>query len=237
MIYSCKTENKNNFNPAEIKTTKVVEKKEAVEIKTESAKIDQKKENLRDSLNLQTEFNIDFIKSKTTEVSNEISVSYNHSSQNKKTIPNEFLKKYIRTHKIDIGFPEYLPADYPESYSLKEFKEYEQFDLFTFTYDDESCCTTLYAVTTKKDTIDIINIGVIGYTGGDGGWIGEKYGKWTNEYLISNIEASEYEEPAPKEPVEKEIDTVWSEIKILKNGIMEYSEIKKVKYLGNKKVE
>ena len=223
IIYSCKTENKKNTKPPENKTDTTYVKEDKVDT--------------IDSLKSQAEFNIEYVKSKTNKLSDEIRVLYNPNSKIKKIIPKEFLTKFIKSHKIDIGYPKYLPDDYPQSYSFKEFKEYPEFNLFTFTYNDESCCTTLYAVTTKKDSLDIINIGVIGYTGGDGGWVGEKYGKWTNEYLISNIEPSEYDEPAPNKPVEKEIDTIWSEIKVLKNGTMEYSEIKKVKFLGTKKIE
>jgi hypothetical protein len=219
--YSCKKDN--NIKLTEITNDTVFEEV------TKSKSID--------SLGIQTGFNIEYIKSKTSNLSDKIRVSYNPNNKNKNSIPKEFLTNFIKPHKIDIGYPEYLPDDYPQSYSFKEFKEYPEFDLFTFTHDDESCCTTLYAVTTKKGTLEVINIGVIGYTGGDGGWVGEKYGDWTNEYLIKSIEPSEYEEPAPEKPIEKEIDTIWSEIKILKSGKMEYSEIKKVKYLGTKKIK
>lgn len=183
-----------------------------------------------------TVFSIDYIKFQTSELPKKINVSYNTSSGNKNSIPKVFLSKYIEPHKIDIGFPEYLPADYPESYSFKSFKEYPNFNLFTFTYDDESCCTTLYAATTKKDTIDIISIGVIGYKGGDGGWLGEKYGEWYGDYGLSNIEVSNYEDPL-EEDKGIEVDTIWSEIKLSDKGVLNYIEHHKVKYLGDKQIE
>lgn len=245
LIYSCKNENKEKIKPTEFKSTELKETEkleqtelnELTELKTEkSAKIKEKEENT-DSLKVQEEFNFEYIKSRTSELSKEISVSYNISNKNKNFIPKDFLIKYISPKKVDIGFPESLPADYPESYSFRASKEYKDFNLFTFSYDDESCCTTLYAATIKKDTLDIINIGVIAYSGGDAGWVGEKYGEWINDYSISNIEPSEYDEPAPEEPIETEIDTIWSEIQISKKGILKYIEHHKVKYIGNKQVE
>jgi len=242
LVYSCKNENKENIKSTEFKTKEIkvnerLEQTEQTEFKKEEiTEIKEKEENI-DSLKVQEEFNFEYIKSRTTELSKEISVSYNISNKNKNFIPKDFLIKYISPKKVDIGFPESLPADYPESYSFRASKEYEDFNLFTFSYDDESCCTTLYAATTKKDTLDIINIGVIAYSGGDAGWVGEKYGKWINDYSISNVEPSEYDEPAPEEPTETEIDTIWSEIQISKKGILKYIEHHKVKYIGNKQVE
>jgi hypothetical protein len=242
LIYSCKTENKEKIKSTEIKSvelknTENSKQTELTEFIADTINIGETiKENI-DSLKIQEVFNFDYIKSKTKELSKEISISYNLSNKNENFIPKDFLEKFISPKKVQIGFPESLPADYPESYSFRESKEHQDFNIFTFSYDDESCCTTLYAATTKKDTLDIINIGVIAYSGGDAGWVGEKYGEWTNDFLISNIEPSEYDEPAPEEPMETEIDTIWSEIKILKDGTMKYSETRNVKYLGKKKIE
>ncbi len=233
LVYSCKNENKETIKLNKTKSTEF-QKSEKLE-QTKLAKFDSEKS--IDSIKIKEEFNFEYIKSKTTDLDKEISVSYNNSNKNKKFIPKDFLINFISPKKIDIGFPESLPSDYPESYSFQASKEYLDFNLFTFSYDDESCCTTLYAATSKKDTLEIINIGVIAYSGGDGGWVGEKYGEWINNYSISSTEVSEYDEPDSEEPTEIETDTIWSEIQISKKGIFKYIEHRKVKYVGNKRIQ
>lgn len=237
--YSCKKEVKNTL---ELTNNNYSEKQKDTlnsENLNDSLVRENKNEKQIDSSANNAEFNFDYVKSKTKKLSREIHVSYNPTKNSKKFIPREFLSKHISNHKIDIGFPDYLSAEYPESYSFEEFKEFKDFDLFTFTHDDESCCTTLYAATTKKDTLDIISISVIGYTGGDGGWNGAKYGTWIKQNLISNLEYSFSQElfAEPNETPQTEIDTIWSEIKLLTNGKMEYRELKKVKYIDSTRVE
>ena len=239
IFISCKSEDKDTNNSSEKNPLKKSETKKLTTTTKEKVIIIDKVIESQDSLETQIEYNIDYVKTKTSKLSKDIEVVYNHTLENKNNIPKEILTKYISSHKIDFGFPEYLSPEYPESYSFKEFREYQKFNLFTFTHDNETCCTTLYAVTTKKDTLEIINMGVIGYTGGDGGWSGHKFGKWVDEHWISSIEPSIVDDPfaEPNEIVEKEIDTTWSEIKINDNGIMKYTETKKVKYIGAKKIE
>lgn len=183
-----------------------------------------------------TEFDIHYIKSKTSPLSKTIDIN-KIDVKNLEKIPRDFITKYITPHKIEIGYPEYLHADYPEAYAFNEFKEYENFYLYTFTYDDESCCRTLYAVTAEKDNLKPINISVIGYNGGDGGWIGKKYGEWFSNYGIRNTDVSNYDEESAEQNKEIEIDTTWSEIQLSKKGIFKYIEHHKVKYIGNKQVK
>jgi hypothetical protein len=226
LFHSCKSESKKPLetekeeNPTELNVDKIEKKisKPITEI---------------DSL---VEFDIDYIKSKTSNLSKQIDIEKIDVKKLEK-IPGEFITKYITPHKIDIGYPEYLHKDYPEAYAFNEFKEYESFYLYTFTYDDESCCRTLYAVTAEKDSLKTINISVIGYDGGDGGWFGKKYGKWVDDFGIENTDVSNYEEESAEQNNETEIDTIWSKIQLNKKGIFKYIENSKVKYIGNKQVE
>lgn len=226
LIHSCKSESKKPLeteteqNPAELNIKKVETK-----ISKSITKIDTK-----------TEFDIEYIKSKTSALSKQIDIE-KINVKNLEKIPGEFITKFITPHKIEVGYPEYLHADYPEAYAFNEFKEYENFYLYTFTYDDESCCRTLYAVTVEKDNLKPISISVIGYEGGDGGWIGKKYGKWFSDYGIENTDVSNYDEESAEQNKETEIDTTWSEIKLNKKGVFKYIEHSKVKYIGKKQVE
>lgn len=178
------------------------------------------------------EFNIDYIKSNTSELSIITNKSFDEENQGG-YIPEEFILKYITPHKIEVGYPEYLYPEYLQAYSFREFKELSQYSLFTFTYDDESCCRNLYMVTFKSDTLEIIDIATLGYTGGDGGWVGNKYGKWINDSTLNLIAASEYDEESSDKI---EIDTTWSQINISPEGIIHETRIDSVKYIGGKKI-
>jgi len=225
-LYSCKSESKKQLETdTEGYTTELKIEKIETKILQSTTEIDSV-----------PEFNISYIKSKTATLSEQIDIEKIDIKQLKK-IHGEFITKYITPHKIDIGYPDYLHADYPEAYAFNEFKEYENFYLYTFTYDDESCCRTLYAVTAEKNSLKTINISVIGFEGGDGGWVGKKYGKWYSDYGIGNTDVSNYDEESAEQNKETEIDTTWSEIQLSKKGIFKYIKHHKVKYIGNKQVE
>lgn len=237
LLYSCKEDRKKDLHNRQKE-----ELASEIETSKDSEEIDidrflEAKDTLveMDLLTDEIKFNIDYIKSKTSSLSIDISVEYEPDNK-QDIIPKEFVFKYLTPHKINIGYPDHLPPDYPEAYAFKEFKEFPEFLLFTFTYDDESCCTTLYAVTTKKDTLEVVNIGVIGYTGGDGGWVGEKYGKWLNDTILKTIVVSDYDDDLV-ENNNSEIDTTWTVIKLDKNGYFEENEIDSVKYIGNRRIE
>lgn len=226
LVHSCKSESK--------KPLETEKEQNLTELNVE--KVETK--NLKPIIQIDSivKFDIDYIKSKTSTLSETIDRE-KIDVKNSAKIPGEFITKYITPHKIEIGYPEYLHADYPDAYAFNEFKEYDNFYLYTFTYDDESCCRTLYAVTVEKDNLKPINISVIGYDGGDGGWIGKKYGNWFNNYGIANTDVSSYEEESAEQNKETEIDTTWSEIQLSEKGIFTYIEHHKVKYIGNKQVE
>jgi hypothetical protein len=226
LFHSCKSESK--------KPLETEKEQNSTELNVE--KVETKISKPITEIDSITEFDIEFIKSKTLALSKTIDIE-KIDVKNLAKIPGDFITKYITPHKIEIGYPEYLHADYPEAYAFNEFKEYENFYLYTFTYDDESCCRTLYAVTVVKDSLKPINISVIGYEGGDGGWIGKKYGEWFSDYGIGNTDVSNYDEESAEQNKETEIDTTWSEIQLSKKGVFKYIEHHKVKYIGNKQVE
>jgi len=182
------------------------------------------------------ELDINYIKSKTSPLTEIIDIE-NINVKELEKIPKKFIENYLTPHKLNFGFPEYLPSDYPESYAFNEFKEFDKFYLFTFIHDNETCCRTLYAATTDKEKLKIISIGVIGYEGADGGWIGKKIGKWTRETIIETVESSSYNEDLEENNNNTEIDTTWSVIKTGQNGFLENTDSHTVKYIGNKKIE
>lgn len=186
-------------------------------------------------------YDYDYIKSQTQYLYTEIKTFY-RTDREGEHIPVSFLKKYLFNKKISIGFPESIPSDYPNAFVFKHFKKLPKFNLFTFAYSDESCCTTLYGVTSNKDSINVIDVGVLSYTGGDGGWSGEKYGNWLNDSIFKAKTISNFMDEIGGESDEMEednnnieIDTIWSTIKINHKGF--FSEIKNdsVKYMGTKK--
>ncbi|SDY08309.1 hypothetical protein SAMN05444411_1211 [Lutibacter oricola] len=228
LLISCK-------NDSQKKNIDKIENEEFTKVKIEKVNDSKKNEQKDEEINL-INFNIEYIKSKTSKLTENINVdSINIKELNK--IPKEFLKKYISSHKIDFGYPEYLPVDYPESYSFYQFKEFENFFLFTIIHQNEFCCQTLYAVTTEKNEISIINISVIGFVGADGGWKGKRFGKWFNEFGIGSTLINFYDEDLDENTKNVEIDSTWSEYEFSKNGIIKNIEHHQVKYKGNKQIE
>ena len=241
LLLACKTESKKPLEPEIIKKSNKALKpeiiKEPKKIKLERIEEELTKPNtLTDSIIESTAFNFDYIKSNTSLLSKIINVN-NINTEQLNTIPNKFIQDYITDRKKVIGDSISLTPDYPGAYRFFENKEFENFNLFTFTYSDESCCTYLYAATTIKDSLSIKDIAIIGYTGGDGGWIGEKYGAWYSEFGLGTTEVSNYDDDHIEDNNNSEIDTTWSEIQLSKKGLFKYIEHHKVKYNGNKQVE
>lgn len=235
-IYACSPGGKEELGQErkDLATSKPKEKDVFAEFDADSIAENEERSVILDSLEIESIFNSDYIKSKTSKLSSVISVDF--ESKNKQNfIPNEFVSQILTPHKIDIGYPENLHPDYPKAYSFKEFKEFSDFDLFTFTHDDESCCRTLYAATTKKDTLEIISIGVIGYTGGDGGWTGEQFGTWINDSILKTTIVSDYDEDLIDNN-NSEIDSIWTVIKLNQYGYLQEIRIDSVKYIGDKKI-
>ncbi|WP_336069867.1 hypothetical protein [Mesoflavibacter sp. CH_XMU1404-2] len=195
---------------------------------------DQAKKIINDTPTKIRNFNIEYLRNNTINFSDYVQVADN---EGRSQIPKEFLENYISNKKIVIGYPEFLTSYYPESYYFQNFKEYKNYILFTFTHFDESCCNNLYAVTSKKDSLNIINIGLIGYMGGDGGWYGEQYGFWKNDSILKITEVSNYDEDLIEENNNTKIDTTWSKIKFDKNGVISKVEIDSISYLGNQKIQ
>jgi len=229
LFYSCKSEPKKQLEPEVIKESKDLNLEKA-EIETEKTIIET------DSIIELTEFNIEYLKSKTTPLSKIIDVNDIDTDQLNK-IPNKFIQTFISNSKKAMNDSISLVPDYPGAYSFYQYKEYENFDLFTFTYDDESCCTHLYAGTTSKDSLSLINLSLMGYTGADGGWGGDMYGNWINEFSIGSTETSNYDNDLMEETNNSEIDTIFSETQLNDKGYFKYIEHHKVKYIGNTQTE
>lgn len=226
-FYSCNSgSHKVERSSAELETKEF--KDSLVQEKKETYKSDP----LKDTSYFHQTFNIDDIKEVTSNFSYKVQVE---DTVGRKRMPKHFLENYISKKNIVIGYPDFLTSYYPESYSFQNFKEYKNFILFTFSHFDESCCINLYAATSKKDSIDIINIGLIGYTGADGGWIGEKYSVWENDSTLAAITTSEYDEDLIEENNNTEMDTIWSVIKFDEQGYISEKVTNSVHYIGSKK--
>ncbi|TMM59313.1 hypothetical protein FEE95_07735 [Maribacter algarum] len=182
------------------------------------------------------EFDSNYIRSKTSPLSKTIDIEKINVALLEK-LPKKFISEHLSPYKIEIGYPEHLTDDYPDEYVFLEFKVFENFNLYTFVHDNETCCRTLYAVTIGKENNNTINIGVIGYEGGDGGWVGKQYGSWTSEAIIETTTTSDYDEDLIESNNNTEVDTTWSFIKIDQNGYFEKTDSLAVKYIGDKKVE
>jgi len=223
LVLSCKTETK-EVNLPEISNSLAVIVPDSIKT-AENAQV-----------KILTDFDIDYIKSKTASLTKYFNID-SIETENLHKIQRKFLEKYISCHKIEIGYPEYLPADYPTSYSFYQFKELENFYLFTFIHENEFCCKTLYAVTTEKKSISIISIAAIGFEGGDGGWMGERYGHWLSEYGIDSTMINIYERESAENNHPIERDTTWSEYQFDKKGMIKYMAHHQVKYLGDKQIQ
>ncbi|MAN29343.1 MULTISPECIES: hypothetical protein [Mesonia] len=232
VIYSCHSEKKKGRETFDNLDTKQVKKE--FNNKVDSSISGIQNNLMKDTIQEKSFFNIEYIKNNTSKFKDKVKIEDDSA---KTTIPKKFLENYFSNKEIKIGYPKFLTSYYPESYFFQNFKEYENFILFTFSHFDESCCQNLYAVTSKKDSINVMNIGLISYMGADGGWIGEKYGEWENDSIIKTITYSEYDEDFIEDNNNTKIDTTWSVIKIDKNGIITEKIIDSVNYIGNKKIE
>lgn len=181
-------------------------------------------------------FDIDYIKSKTTSLSKTIDLKQ-IDPNNLDSIPKEFITNYLTPHKITIGYPEHLPNEYSKEYRFSQFKAYQDFNLFTFTHRNETCCITLYAATIAKNDLKVIDMCTLGYEGGDGGWYGHNSGTWTTDYLINTMEVSNYDEDFTEDVNQMEIDTTWAEIRLNDKGTFEHKELRKVAYKNGQLVE
>lgn len=182
-----------------------------------------------------TTYDFEYIKSQSQSLSSKVKV-FHRTSRDEKHIPKSFLTKFLSNRKITGGFSKKLPTDYPNSFVFESYKEFSDYNLFTFTYSDEFCCTTLYAATIKKDTLSIINLIAIAYSGGDGGWEGEQYGEWQNDSILKIVSTSDFDNDLLEETNNSEIDTIWSTIKLNKKGLFTQIKNDSVKYVGSKKI-
>lgn len=185
---------------------------------------------------VESRFDIDYIKSKTKPLS---SILYIDNLPNNKQsfIPSDFLSQYIFPHSISIGGFKYSMSEYTDAYAFKEYKEFENFDLFTFTFDHQENVRVLYGVTTKKDRLEVINTGLIGFDGEEyNGWLGEKSGMWLNDSIFKAIEISDYDDDFVEANNNSQIDTIWSLIHLNSQGYFSETITQKVKYLEGRKI-
>ncbi|QVY66021.1 hypothetical protein [Polaribacter sp. Q13] len=182
--------------------------------------------------------NIDFefIERKTSKAKKDVEV-YSQFCSKKNRMDKEFISKYLSSQKIAIGDSELLDLNNYDGFCFKEYKEFPAFNLFTFTYENGTCCKTLYGVTTKKGSLEIINLGELAFTGDKDGWLGDKYGKWISEDIMDMITISYYDDDFVETNNNSRVDTTWSIIRIDKKGLFKENAYKRVKYLEGRKIE
>lgn len=151
-------------------------------------------------------------------------------------ISKGFLSKYILRRKLSIGSYDCKVSIYSDAYAFKGYKEFKNFDMFTFIYDNESGTRVLYGVTTSKQKIEIISIGVLAFSGEDNGWIGDKYGRWKNDSILEVMEIVNYDDDFVEANNNSQVDTIWSIIKLNFKGVLSEEVTRKVKYLEGRKI-
>lgn len=148
-----------------------------------------------------------------------------------------FVRKYLDKQKVSVGFPEVLDGSYPRFFWFKGYKSLPVFDVLTLVNTNEYCCQTLYAITLNKEPFSVIDIAVLAYTGGDGGWVGSKQGRWINDRELDLLEVSDYDDDLDETTNNSEIDSIWTRLRISESGKFSETVLKKVHYLGNEKIE
>ncbi len=148
-----------------------------------------------------------------------------------KTFSKEFLNKYFAKRKMNVDFPFEFESDYPESFYYYQGRMYENFYLLTFLHTDEICCKIIYAATFSTVKDSLIDISPLAYYGADGGWGGEQKAYWLNDFKVSTIEGSQYDDSGFR--TEKSvIDSTWNEITLSQNGMFTLKELKSESYVG-----
>lgn len=189
-----------------------------------------------DSTQFLSKFDFNYVKSKTIKLEKHINV-YNKNCTLKNRIPKAFITNFLNTQKTVIGDYEYLDPNNTDGFCFKQHKEFPAYNLFTFTYENDTCCKTLYAVTTEKKSLKIINMGAIAFTGDQSGWLGDKYGKWISKDIMDLLTISYYDDDFNPNNSNSRVDSIWSIIKIDKAGFLEEYPYKRVKYLDGRKIE
>ncbi|WP_366183834.1 hypothetical protein [Flavobacterium ovatum] len=189
-----------------------------------------------DSTVLPPKLNFDYIKSRTSKLGKKVEVDAHFCEENNR-MTKAFITNYLSAQEIVVGDPITFDCKNSDGFCFKEYKEFETFNLFTFTYQNGYCCKTLYAVTTKKDTLAIINIGVLAFSANKSGWLGDKYGKWISEDVMDMTTVSHYDDDFIEDNNNSRIDTTWSIIRINKEGLLKENIYKKVAYLEGRKIE
>ncbi|GAA4237902.1 hypothetical protein GCM10022291_26290 [Postechiella marina] len=189
-----------------------------------------------DSTRYLSKFDFNYVKSKTSKIENHVDV-YTKVCKLKNRIPKAFISKFLSSQKTVIGDQEYLDPNNFDAFCFKAYKEFPAYNLFTFTYENGTCCKTLYAVTTEKKSLKIINMGAIAFTGDESGWLGDKYGKWISNDIMDMMTISYYDDDFNPNNNNSRIDTTWSIIRIDKLGFFKEYAYKRVRYLDGRKIE
>ncbi|NIJ44887.1 hypothetical protein FHR24_001326 [Wenyingzhuangia heitensis] len=206
------------------------------EIKKDFNSRDIFKKTSLDSIVPLSKFDFNYIKLKTKKLRKQVSVNEKPCNENTK-ITKEFIATYLSSQKTVIGDYEYLnPTNY-DGFCLKQHKEFKNYNLFTFTYDNGTCCRTLYVATVQKKSLEIINIGVLAFSGSENGWLGDKYGKWIGENVLDMVTVSYYDDDFVEDNNNSRVDTTWSVININQQGILKENNYKRVRYLEGRKME
>jgi hypothetical protein len=181
-------------------------------------------------------YNWEYIKSKSSQLAKSFDIE-NLDIYKLSEIPKEFLELFIEDKRIEFGFPETLPINYPTEFRFYQYKEYNNFYFFNFIHANEYCCKTVYGVSIDKTDLKVINIAVFGLTGGDGGWSENDTGNWENDSLFAITKAQFNDDDLSQNQNEYEIDTLFAEIRINEKGVFNWRNIDSVKYRNGIKLK
>lgn len=180
---------------------------------------------------------IEFIENRSLPISDEFEIGFVSAED---TIDTDVLTKFLPAKVYNQNGIDSLLLQYAWAYKFYQFKEYKKFYLFIFSYEDESCCIYNYGCIINKDKLEVSQIALLGYVGGDGGWEGETKGKWIDDHLLSTTTSSYYDQDFNDSTNNAEIDSNWLHIHLLKSGSIKYQTVKSVSYIGDslvKKIE
>lgn len=144
-----------------------------------------------------------------------------------KPIPEVFLEKYIFNLPVS-NIPAFsIPKDIHGQFYFNEYWESPDLFVFSIVYADESCCHSVYAITVDKKNNRIISAGLLGLSGGDGGWVEDDYGQWINDSTLRVVKPESY---SGTDDGTTTIDTTWLEIGYTRAGLFRQSKLDSVHY-------
>lgn len=133
-------------------------------------------------------------------------------------IPISFLQKHLANWRFEDSSDPEFNLEFPSSYRFYEYEKRNRYQLLTFFYSDEFCCNTLYAASFSVDQDSLIGVIRLAYSGGDGGWSGNRSYQRMTDSTFKTFEVSSYDEDLDEQEKNNETDSIWTTIRMDQNG-------------------